>query len=1693
MAKITLVAANGAKPGLDRDEQLDALNQPMGGQIGTPVIGEPAVDPAVQDPVVDPFAPTQGPVGELSSGATVIYPNPEGGYDTEGSFSHYDGETRQAIITPKDGGPAVQIDPSQVRAEASLEAALVALDIKYSNDLKEVDAKVAALKLDPKSQAYRKAKAQAVVQKSNIKKAKVEAANLLKSADYAAEQESMEVGAPTEEESAAKVSEALKTDRDPVDVYLEDALGEDPNDTETFARNKAEIMSHDENVKDFHKWAFDNKSLPEIVAWSNMQQTLDLEDNHFFDGITNPTKKLKKLSSMLSALTQGQVGALLGIVRGDPTLFKSSSLDEFAEAWKNEVIVILDTETLGTDSQVADVIQISAIKHYPDGRVMRFNQFVKTDKEIPASITRLTGIDKQVLLDNNARPAKEVLEEFEAFLKDSDAFVAHKAEFDSQILINNAARAGLDIEASLNSPFDSIALAKEAKPYIAKQASLGLEALVSSFKIKVDLEHVDKDAKQHRADYDTQALYQVLGHLLNAHKASVNNSVSLPKNSEAEVREAARQLFDMFPDTNPEEALSTMLFANEYASGTLPVGEPGIISSNNKAASLASLHSLTGTVNYKLMEMLANVMSEEGIEAVAEGANELTGTNVTFTKTLIALAEQFGASKNTSGMDAELSFAMTLAVFAGSLEGYTAEPSLDEKHITPAEAYQEEQQIAINEAKTHLMIGEKLQQLLGISGIDAAVTASLGAIALKAVASASLVDQNTGIGYFNTDGKMNLQGRTFAYDVAPLAESMFGTKRDRDKFRKDEILPKGGKKSGRISLKEWEDDKRFNNIHILKKSAFDEKGSMDPKDMLEHIKTQLDYDPAWMREALLELHNMAYTWDTDLVMRIDDLLSDPASNKLLKIRGYEGPEGTVEGSFQNGRNRYIDKLDSNGAPILKADFLEEQKEYHDLLAKQERRTITAPELTRMWKLQEYVFDAHSTDPKFSRETVQEAYQGDILKDTVVQRFISMVAPKNQDGTFNTNELASGAFYTDWFYGLNGRAYMKQYIGNFQSSKLARASVQSDKTVMYDTPQKITQLKAGVMKKFGGKYAKMSVAESADLFNEHAAKWHSLMYADGATEQDWKANAAVILNGSVDPVTGTSAGGANQHEGFLSLSAMHEGARLWQLYQVKDAKGNATIGGNIASRFFTEVDGVANGTAHNAMQSGSFEAAAATNLNPLIALNSGLFEKSKGRHGEDVYAISGAALIELIAKETDKPYLKELFEGIGLYDTSKDSKALRDFMKKPMMIFGYGAGEITIIKTVKEGLEEMISDKGLSAKIESIISKFEGTGSGKINLDGKTKINWFADEVGRFANKAVSQNFGAIKSMTKMLSAIAKLAVDQGITPSIKLPNGNIIVFGMRVESPKQVSFTKHDYDEAWVSWSRAWDADNKSPTAKTKQMLRKAQRRLDKVRASTDLFNDPITIVSSGFDPAAKTGRRESGSEYVLDKTYINMNKYSTDPDVRAAIDGAVLKAATQAAVLITHNFDSINMLNGIMKARKLGAGSAAQVFDGIFMTPLDAKNYSKQLNKEFLRLHSEFFYLNQFMSDIKKIIEDDVVDPKTGKMKKRRMDMKPVQALYAEMNKTLAAHKRLLKSFEFGSRFIKQFFWDGASKRNLDLVEKMLAKAESQGKKLHSVVDPANPELENLLRGKGVSNDRIFDNSLLQPVGTFDQIGSFQ
>jgi hypothetical protein len=56
-------------------------------------------------------------------------------------------------------------------------------------------------------------------------------------------------------------------------------------------------------------------------------------------------------------------------------------------------------------------------------------------------------------------------------------------------------------------------------------------------------------------------------------------------------------------------------------------------------------------------------------------------------------------------------------------------------------------------------------------------------------------------------------------------------------------------------------------------------------------------------------------------------------------------------------------------------------------------------------------------------------------------------------------------------------------------------------------------------------------------------------------------------------------------------------------------------------------------------------------------------------------------------------------------------------------------------------------------------------------------------------------------------------------------------------------------------------------------------------------------------------------------------------------------------------------------------------------------------------------------------------------------------------------AHKRLLRHFEFGDRFIKQFFWDGADESDIKAVESALAKAKATKKHLYSLKESSFEE----------------------------------
>ena len=93
--------------------------------------------------------------------------------------------------------------------------------------------------------------------------------------------------------------------------------------------------------------------------------------------------------------------------------------------------VIVDIETTGLSRYRHKITEISAIK-FQDGEIIdEFTTLVNPDRPIPRFITKLTGIDDEMVKD--APKIHEVIQEFHNFTKDSH-FVAHNATFDYNFL-----------------------------------------------------------------------------------------------------------------------------------------------------------------------------------------------------------------------------------------------------------------------------------------------------------------------------------------------------------------------------------------------------------------------------------------------------------------------------------------------------------------------------------------------------------------------------------------------------------------------------------------------------------------------------------------------------------------------------------------------------------------------------------------------------------------------------------------------------------------------------------------------------------------------------------------------------------------------------------------------------------------------------------------------------------------------------------------------------------------------------------------------------------------------------------------------------------------------------------------------------------------------------------------------------------
>lgn len=96
--------------------------------------------------------------------------------------------------------------------------------------------------------------------------------------------------------------------------------------------------------------------------------------------------------------------------------------------------VVLDFETTGLDAEENTIIQIAAVKYKNFEKVDEFFTYINPIEEIPAKITRITGITDEIVID--APYLGEMLPKLVNFL-DSETIVAHNASFDMKFLLTN--------------------------------------------------------------------------------------------------------------------------------------------------------------------------------------------------------------------------------------------------------------------------------------------------------------------------------------------------------------------------------------------------------------------------------------------------------------------------------------------------------------------------------------------------------------------------------------------------------------------------------------------------------------------------------------------------------------------------------------------------------------------------------------------------------------------------------------------------------------------------------------------------------------------------------------------------------------------------------------------------------------------------------------------------------------------------------------------------------------------------------------------------------------------------------------------------------------------------------------------------------------------------------------------------------
>jgi DNA polymerase-3 subunit alpha (Gram-positive type) len=163
----------------------------------------------------------------------------------------------------------------------------------------------------------------------------------------------------------------------------------------------------------------------------------------------------------------------------------------------NQPIVVFDVETTGLDSKKDAITEIGAVKIVNKKIIDSFQTFVNSEIPIPPNITKLTGIDNDMVKD--APLIEEALGRFKDFCGEA-ALAAHNAPFDLGFIKEKAK----SLEWEINNPIiDTLVLSRELVQDIKRHK---LNHLAKYFGIRLD--------NHHRAHEDAAATGQILLKLL---------------------------------------------------------------------------------------------------------------------------------------------------------------------------------------------------------------------------------------------------------------------------------------------------------------------------------------------------------------------------------------------------------------------------------------------------------------------------------------------------------------------------------------------------------------------------------------------------------------------------------------------------------------------------------------------------------------------------------------------------------------------------------------------------------------------------------------------------------------------------------------------------------------------------------------------------------------------------------------------------------------------------------------------------------------------------------------------------------------------------------------------------------------------------------------------------------------------------